>query len=456
MKVLKIWWFIKSRKQFTSRSINRQIFSAALVVAVCTVLVKVIAFSKESIVAWKFGATSVVDALLIATIVPKFMVDVVAGSFNVALIPTYIRIQEQEGSTPALKLLCAANFWAIILLSITTLLITITAPLYLPWMTLGFSADQLALTLQLLYAIAPFVILSGFNALFSAVLNAGEQFAFAALIPIVTPAITIVLLVLFRSSLGIFALAIGLTMGTALEMGLLGFILYRRGIVLRPRLCGVSPALRQVAKQYIPAVLGTLLMNSTLLVDQSMAAALSPGSVAALNYANRVNSFPLALATTALSTAVVPYFSKMIASSNWQGVRHTLKTYLKLIFLVTVPLTGLLVMLSEPIVQLLFQRGAFTANETHLVAQILSAFALQMPFHIAAVFIVQVLVSMSLNYTLMWVCGFNLLINISCNYIFMQWIGIQGIALSTSFVHLFSFCYVYFFVNKNLNKLLRS
>ncbi len=440
-------------QQFTSGSINRQILGAAIVVARGTILVKVVAFSKESIVAWKFGTNDFVDAFLIATVVPNFIVNFIAGSLNSALIPTYIKVREQESAKASEQLLSGTLLCSLVLLAITTLLIIATACFYLPWMTLGFNDEKLALTYKLFYVIAPVVVFSGIITLLSAVLNAEERFGLTALSPLITPAVTIIFLLLFGQSLGIFALAIGLLVGAILEMILLWVFLHRRGFVLRPKWFGWSPALRQVVKQYSPAMMGALLMCSSVLVDQSMAAMLAPGSVAALNYASRVSSFPLMLGATAISTAVIPYVSKMVASSDWQGVNHTLRSYLKLIFLITVPFTGLLVLMSEPIVQLLFQRGAFTAQETHLVAQILSAYALQIPFYIAGIFVVKLLTSLCLNHILMWVSGYNLLINIGLDYLFMQWLGIQGIALSTSCVYLFAFLYVLFFANKHLKKL---
>lgn len=454
MKIFQIQRPGKLWKQFTSGSINRQILGAAIVVAICTVLVKVVAFSKESIVAWKFGTNDFVDAFLIATVVPSFIVNVIAGSLNTALIPTYIKVREQESPKASEELLSGTLLCSLVLLAITTLLIVATACFYFPWMTLGFNDEKMALTYKLFYVITPVVVLSGIITLLSAVLNAEERFGLTALSPIITPAVTIIFFLLFGQSLGIFALAIGLIVGAILEMILLWVVLHRRGFVLRPKWFGFSPPLRQVVKQYSPAMTGALLMCSSILVDQSMAAMLAPGSVAALNYASRVSSFPLMLGATAISTAVTPYLSKMVALSDWQGVNHTLRSYLKLIFLITVPFTGLLVLLSEPIVQLLFQRGAFTAQETHLVAQILSAYALQIPFYIAGIFVVKLLTSLCLNHILMWVSVYNLLINIGLDYLFMQWLGIQGIALSTSCVYLFAFLYVLFFANKHLKKLI--
>lgn len=442
----------ESWKQFTDGSVNRQILSAALVISVCSIFVKVVAFSKEAIVAWRFGAGSALDALLIAALIPDFIMNIVASPLNSALIPTYMKVREQQGPKDSEKLLSSAFSWSLILLGLTTLLVVIAAPAYLPWMTLGFSTEKLTLTFQLLYVVIPLILLSGIIVFCGAVLNAEESFTLAALSPVLTPATTIILLLIFGQPLGVFTLAIGLTIGALFEVVLLGADLHRRGISLRLKITGFNSALGQVANRYPPSMMAALLMCSSGLVDQSMAAMLAPGSVAALNYASRVNSIPLVLISTGLSAAAFTYFSKMIASNDWRGVYHSLHSYLKLIFWVTVPCTLFLLLFSEPITRLLFQRGEFTADDTHMVAQILSAFSLQIPFYVACILITRLLISLNLQHILMWGSAFNLLTNIGLNYLFTQWFGILGIALSTSCVYLGSFIYVLFFAYKNLRK----
>lgn len=441
--------FLDFWNKLTSGSINRKIFGAAVTVGILTALVKVASVVKELVVAWMFGTGDTLDAFLIALLVPSFIINVVAGSFNAALIPTYIQVREQEGTKAAQRLFSGTTVWSLGLLGITTVLIVVTAPVYLPWIAAGFSPKKLDLTFHLLCMIAPTLLLSGTITIWSAVLNAGERFALAALSPIITPAISILFL-LGVKSWGIFALAAGLVGGAVVELVLLGAALHRQGISLHPRWYGFDAHLRQVANQYAPTIAGAFLMCSTSLVDQSMAAMLSPGSVAALNYGNRLTAFPITLATTALSTAVIPYFSKMVACEDWTGVRHTLKHYMRLILAVTVPLTGFLIVFSEPIVQILFQRGSFTARDTHLVAQIQSFFALQIPFYVAGILVVRLISAMRSNQILMWGSGCNLIINIVLNYLFMQWFGISGIALSTSCVYVFSFSFLLFFAMKKL------
>ncbi len=442
---MKIWRYQKWLdfwNKLTSGSTNRQIFGAAVTVGIGTGFVKVASVGKELVVAWKFGTADDLDAFFIALLVPFLITNVIAGSFNAALIPTYIRVREQSGIKAAQKLFSGALAWSLGLLGITTVLMLATAPLYLPKMAAGFSAEKLDLTYKLLCAIAPIILLTGIMTIWGAVLNAGEQFALVAVAPIITPVIT--MLFLFGiNSWGVFSLAFGLVCGQLLEMIVVGIALRRQGISLLPKWYGFDTHLSEVAGQYAPMIAGAFLMCSTGLVDQSMAAMLPSGSVASLNYGNRIISLPITITSTALSTAVIPYFSKMVAREDWTTLRHTLKHYLGLIFAFTIPLTGLIILFSEPIVQLLLQRGSFTANDTHLVAQIQACYAFQIPFYIASILVVRLISAMRNNQILMWGSGGNLIVNFGLNYLFMQWLGVPGIALSTSGVYLFSFSFLF-------------
>lgn len=440
---------INSWQKHTKGSINRQIFGAAIKVGLLTAFVKVAAFIKELVVAWKFGTSDEQDAFLIALMIPAFIGNVLAvSSFNAALIPTYIQVREQEGNQAAQNLFAQATIWGLGLLTLTTIFIVLTAPIYLPWLAVGFSQEKLNLTVHLLCAIAPTILLVGITVIWSAVLNAGERFALAAITPVLTPVITIILLIQINSW-GIFTLAIGLVCGAILEILILGVTLKRQGIPLLPKWSSLDSHLHQVIKQYIPTVAGALLMCSASLIDQSMAAMLPAGSVSAFNYGNRIIASSISLISIALTAAVIPYFSKMVAYHDWSGLRHTLKHYIRLIFIIFVPFSGLMIIFSEPIIRIFLERGAFSHEDTKLVANIQALTALQMPFYLANVLLIRLITSMRLNYILIWGSGFNLIINIVCNYFFMQWIGVQGIALSTSCVYIFSFLYLLNFIYKS-------
>jgi putative peptidoglycan lipid II flippase len=149
-------------------------------------------------------------------------------------------------------------------------------------------------------------------------------------------------------------------------------------------------------------------------------------------------SFALAIGATALGTAVLPHFSRMVTSADWEGVRHTLRTYVTLILKISTPFALVAMVLSEPIVRALFQRGAFTEMDTHIVAQVQVFLLLQIPIYLVGILIVRLISALKANYILMWGCVLNFILNVILNYVFMQWLHITGIALATFVVYLWS------------------
>ena len=439
-------------RKSTSGSINRQIFGAAITVGLFTGLVKFGSVGKELVVAWRFGTGNELDAFLMAMVVPAFTITVVSQSLKSALIPVYIKVREQEGGKAVDQLFSGVIVLALILLTTTATIIALAAPWYLPLLASGFTPEKLQLTTHLLWAISPAILISGLINICGAVLNAGERFALAAFSPAIVPLAIVIMLFTFPNW-GIFALAGGLIGGSILEMIILSISLRKQNISLLPKWSGFDNNLRQVAGQYTSVATGAFLMGSTSLVDHSMAAMLSSGSVAALGYANRIIALPLSLAALALGTAVIPYFSKTITQKDWQKVQHTFRYYLKLIFVVSIPLTFLLIIASKLIVQVLFERGSFTANDTLLVSQIQIYYAFQIPFYISNILVVRLINSFGLNHFLAWGSSINLLINIGANYVFVYWMGVKGIALSTSCVYLISFIFLYTLTNKYLYKI---
>ena len=438
-------------KRLTTGSVNRKIFGAAFTVAVFTTVVKAVSFVKELFIAWKFGTSDELDAFLIALVVPNLLMSVIGSSLASAFIPTYISVKERQGQKASQKLFSGFMTYSLFIIGITTILMVVTAPIYLSLIGSGFSQEKLDLTFNLLCSISPFVLLSGIVYVWEAVLNSYEKFAIAALVPIFIPVITIILF-LSTNSWGIYILPLVLFVGTFIQIIVFGKYLRKQGVLLLPKWYGFSKELRQVNRQYLPMVAGAFLLCSAIPVDQAMAAMLSPGSVASLNYGNRIIAAPMSLITTALTAAIMPYCSRMFATGDWLGIRNTIRRYLQLITISTVPLALILFLFSQPIIELAFQRGSFTSKDTYLVAQIQSFYSLQIPFYIGNLLLIRILSSIQKNNVLLWASGFSLFLNIIFNYLFMSFIGIRGIALSTTCVYLFSFSYLFIFVNRYINK----
>lgn len=419
-------------------SVNRKIFRAALTVGLVSVLAKAGLAFRDLVIAQAFGRSDIVDAFLIALLLPSFVLNLLMGALGSALIPVLVEVRRKQGEEAAQELLSSMMCLSLVALLGIVVLLGIFAPYYVPFLGSNFPDEKLHLTRELLYLLLPSIVFSGLVTFTSSVLNAGEKFALPALVPLVTPMVTIAVIYIGAKRWGAFALAGGTVVGSLCEAVLLLTVLKAHGIRLRLKWYGLDARVRTVLGQYAPMVAAAFLMGSTLVVDQAMAAMLPGGSVAALNYAKKMVAAVVAIGATALSTAALPYFSRMAAEDDWHGCRHTLKRYSLLVISTALPFTLLLITLSRPLIRIFFQRGAFTSADTDLVSWVQTCYAIQIPFYMLGMLFVRFLTSIKRNDVLMYISVVNLAADVTLNLILMKKWGVAGIALSTSFVYIIS------------------
>ncbi len=418
---------------------NRRIFRAATTIALLTLLVKAAAMAKEMAAAAWFGTGDAMDAFVVAFLLPSYVINVVAGSFNAALIPAQIETRERVGAAAAQRLFQSVSAFSGAMLLLITLLLALLSPVLLPLLCSGFSPEKAALARHLFLMLLPGVAVSGLIVNWESLLNASERFAAAAFAPAMLSLTVLATLCLAGTRWGIDALAAGTVAGMLLQLAMLGRCLRRHGFgyALLPRWHGMGADVRRVIGQYVPMVAGSMLFCGSILVDQAMAGMLAPGSVATLAYGNKLVALAAGLGTAALGTAVLPHFSKMTALGDWRGVRHTLKTYTRLILLVTVPAVAAAVALSTPLAALLYERGNFTVADTLAVSRVQQMLLLQIPFYSLSLLYVRMLSSMKGNRVVMLGALTGFCVNVLLNFCLMGPMGVAGLALSTSLVYLF-------------------
>jgi putative peptidoglycan lipid II flippase len=421
---------------------NRKIFRATVIVGFFALVARLAGMVKELIVARSFGRGDEVDAFLIAFVLPSFALTVGMSALGSALVPVFIEIRQQHGDEAARQLLSGILLLGMAALIGVAVLLGLLAPFYLPVLGHSFSPAKLELTRELLYVLLPWIIFSGIATLATAVLNASEKFALPALTPLLSASVTICFVLFGSHRWGVFTLAGGAVAGSLLESAVLLLLLRQQGLRFSLRWHGFNVGIRNVLAQYAPMLAGGILMGSTMVVDQAMAAMLPSGNVAALGYANKIIGAILSLGTLALGTATLPYFSKMAAAKDWAGCRHTLKRYSVLLAGITVPFTILVIVFSRPIVRLLYQRGAFTAADTELVSWIQVCYAVQIPFYVCSMIFVRFITAVRRNNVLMYASAVNLCLDVILNLVLMRVWHVAGIALSTSIMYIVLFLMV--------------
>ncbi|MBI5316025.1 MAG: polysaccharide biosynthesis C-terminal domain-containing protein [Nitrospirae bacterium] len=427
------WW-----NTWREQSINRRIFAAMLTVGGVTVVVKLAAAAKEIVVASQFGTSDELDAFLIAFLLPQFAINLIGGSLNAALIPTYLQVREQQGKEAAQRLLSGVMVLSVGFLVGLSVVLAVTASYILPLVASGFSPEKLALARSLYYGLLATLVLSGLATTWGAILNAENRFALPAAAPVATSILTVLVVIGIAKQWGGHALVLGVVGGVLIETVMLGWALAQEGVSLIPRWSGISPAVKEVLRQYAPMVAAGFLMGGAAVVSQSMAAMLDSGSVSALAYGNKVTSLIIGIGAVAVSRAVLPHFSRMVIAMDWDGLRHTLLMYSRWLLIVTLPVTLALIYFSESIVAVLFQRGAFTEADTNLVGRVQAMLLLQVPLYMVSMLFVRLISAFKANHWMLWGNVINLCLCIALTYVFMQWFGVVGVALATSIMYIMS------------------
>jgi len=441
---------VADKKEMVGPSINRRIFRAAVIVTLVGVLVKMVATVKEFVVAGAFARSDAMDAFLIAFLVPGLLVNLFSESMNQALIPTLVRVREQEGQAKAQQLLSSAMIWTCLLLAGGSLAMASVARVFFPLVVPHFSASKLLLTEAMFYALLPVVLIAGIASNCTAVLNTFDRFAWPALAPVMTPLTIMLGAWLLAPRIGIWSLVYANLAGALIHALLMVWMMHTHGYRFHLRWHGASQAAREVASQYGPILLSGLVASGGLLVDQGMAASLNSGSVATLAYANRFVSVLLNLLAGAIATAVTPYFSQMVARRDWAGCRHTMNTYAGLTALVSVPIALAMIFGSHWMIQMTFQHGVFGPADTAAVAPVQAMYAIQLPFYVVSRVYYRYLVAIRKTSLILYCGVINLVLDVILNLILMRWYGVAGIALATSLWMVTTFVFLWYWAYRLL------
>jgi putative peptidoglycan lipid II flippase len=353
-----------------------------------------------------------------------------ASPLDSALIPTLIEVREKRGKEAAEQLYRTTLAAAGAGLFVAAAAVAAWSAMLLPLVASSFPPSKLAYTRELLLLMMAVVPLSGLSSTWRAVLNSEHQFAYSAAVPAITPVVSILALLLGGKQYGVMALAAGTVTGGTLEAILACIGVQRIGYPILPRWSGISPALRQVAAQYAPLVAVTLVMTGSALVDQSLAARLGSGKVAALSYGTRLLGVLVVIGPTAMGTAVLPHISAAAVLADPGALRRALTRYSLLVLAVVLPVTIGFIYFSEPIIRILFQKGAFDAAATHLVTTVQRAALLQLPVAVLLALEIRVSSARKANHLLYRVAALSLVLTIVLDVMFMRWWGVVGIALA--------------------------
>jgi putative peptidoglycan lipid II flippase len=343
------------------------IAQAAGLIALGSISSRVLGLVREQLIAFLFGATGLVSAFGVANKVPKMIYELlVGGMLSAALVPVFSQVTEQEGR-PALWALFSrvASLLAVMLAGLV-LLLEVLAPQVAWLLGGGFDPELQAALARMLRIITPAVLLFGLSGVVTALLYTLHRFSYTAFAAAVFNLGIIIAAPLLAGRLDAYSLAVGVLLGSMLQ--LLIQIPGLRDGRFRFRLDLSDPALRRILVLYLPIALGLIVSNIQVGIDQRLASSTGESSIAWMDRATTLIQLPHGMVAVAISLAVLPTLSRLSAAGDQEGFRRTLGLGIRLVLVLIVPATLGLLVLAEPITSLLFQHGKFTARDTFWTA----------------------------------------------------------------------------------------
>ncbi|PIP36412.1 MAG: murein biosynthesis integral membrane protein MurJ [Desulfobacterales bacterium CG07_land_8_20_14_0_80_52_14] len=416
---------------------SRHVFRAAGVVGSATLLSRIFGFVRDAVIAGFFGAGAGADAFFVAFRIPNLLRRLLAeGSLSISFIPVFTGYLSYKGRDEAYCLARSAFRLLVLVLVTVSVLGVLLSPIIVKVIAPGFARfpEKMALTVTLTRIMFPYIFFVGLMALFMGILNALGHFAAPALAPVMLN-LMIIGAVFFISpvmSEPVLGLAIGVLLGGALQAALQVPAILKKGIRLAQKTPLWHPGLKKVLCLMLPTVLGAAVYQINVLVSTLLASLLPEGSVSYLYYADRLVQFPLGIFATATATALLPSLSRLAASGDLDSVRKTFSDALRLVVFISLPaMTGLIV-LREPLIALLFERGAFSPESTRLTAVALLYYSIGLWAFSAVRVVVSTFYAFQDTKTPVWTAAVSVVSNIGFGIVLMGRMGHGGLALAAS------------------------
>jgi len=405
-----------------------------------TMASRVLGFAREAMIAAFLGAGPVADAFYAAFRFPNLFRRLFAeGAFNSAFIPLFAKELENGGKTQAQEfaeqilsvlLIVLIGLSAVALIFMPFLVGTIIAPKF------AENPDKFELTVLLTRIMFPYLAAMSLVAMLSGVLNAFRKYFLAALAPVILNIVFIVVLTLSgwfelkQQNIGIF-MAWGVFASGLLQLALLIYAVRKEGFTLRLRRPRMSASVKRLLVLAVPTAIAGGITQVNLLVGQIIASA-QEGAIAIMNYAERLMQLPLGIIGVSIGVVLLPELTRALAAGNKQEASHLQNRSIEFGLGLTIPAAVGLIMIPEPLVALIYERGAFLRDTTELTAQVLAAVSIGLPAYVLIKIFQPAFYAREDMQRPMWFAGINAVTNIVLSIYLFQFYGVVGIALAGS------------------------
>lgn len=460
---------------------------SAGIVSIAVMFSRLLGLVREMVFARYFGAGFIYDAYQVAFRIPNVLRDLFAeGALSAAFVKVFTDYQINKSEKEAWQLASLVLNALAVVLSVVCIIGIIFSRQFIGVIADGFSPEKAALASTLTQIMFPFILLVAMAAVAMGVLNTKGVFG----IPASASTVFNIVSVLFGLGLAywlshggwelsgdknavpsgaaqwaIIGMAIGTTIGGAAQFLIQVPSLYKVGFRFHPGLSFTNPGVRHVMRLMTPAILGTSAVQINVLVNTMFVAGID-GGVSWLSYAFRLMQFPIGLFGVAIGTASIPVLSRMASEGKTKDFRDTLSSSINLVFLMTLPSACGLIVLGEPIIRLIYVRGAFKESDVPMTALALAGYSIGLTGYAAIKVLSPAFYALDDAKTPMMIALASIVVNAVASFFFRNWLsgvgvtpespsgyGHVGVALATSTVALVNFFALALFMRHRIKRL---
>ncbi len=474
---------------------QQSVARSAGIVSIAVMFSRVLGLVRETIFAKFFGAGFLYDAFIVGFRIPNLLRDLFAeGALSAAFVKVFTDYQLKNSEKEAWRLASLVFNCLAVVLGVITVLGILLSPVFVKIITYNYLGDpnhyyppeKAALATTLMQVMFPFILLVALAALAMGVLNTKGRFGIPASASTAFNIASIIFGLIFAYWLSggvwerstdklavpsdaaqwaIIGMSMGTIIGGAAQLVIQLPSLYKVGFRFTTALNFRDPGVARVMRLMGPAIIGTGAIQVKVLVDTIVASGID-GGASWLSYAFRLMQFPIGVFGVAIGTAAIPTLSRLASEENTVKFRNTLADAIKLVFLLAIPSACGLIVLGDPIISLIYQRGEFDAFDTNMTAWALAAYSLGLAGYAAIKVLSPAFYALDDAKTPMYISLASILVHVPSSFGLMQLLstvgvsperpngyGHAGVALATSVVATVNFAALVYFMRRRIHRL---
>lgn len=405
--------------------------------SIATAASRIAGLAREIVAAGYFGITGPMSAFTVAFQVPNLIRALFAdAALQPAFVPIFTEQIEKGKYREAFRMASTLLLLVTMVLGAITAFFILAAGLVMPLFAPGFTGATEDLMVVLSQILFPILILLGVTGVVVGILNSYDRFGAFAISPLfwnlTIIAVVVATVPLFPEDKQIYAYAIGVVAGTVVQLLIPTWDLRNTPFRLTFKVDFKDPNLRRVLIMMIPVTLSLGLINFNLLVNSFFGSLVNDEGPAAIDKAFRIYQLPQGIFSVAIATVLFPTLARFANRRDFDSLRSTLAKGMRQIIFVLIPASAAILVLSEPMIRIVYQRGEFTPAETEVVATALYWFAFSLPTNGMFLLLSRTFFGLQKPWIPTWIAGANLAVTALASFLFYKPFGIAGIVAATA------------------------